>query len=48
MGALADEQRRYLTDEEIRDAIRAWLRVPPEAEVIFQIDGTALVVWNSK
>jgi hypothetical protein len=47
MGALENERRRVLDDEEIKDAIRSHLRLPPDAEVIFQIDGSALVIWTA-
>lgn len=47
VGALENERRRVVDEDEIKDAIRSHLRLPPDAEVIFQINGTALVIWTA-
>ena len=40
------EQRMTLAEWQVDDILRQHLRLPDNAEIIRQIDGTILVVWQ--
>jgi hypothetical protein len=45
-GALENEQRKTYDEDEVKDMVREHLRLPPDAEMIWQTDGSLLVIWT--
>ena len=48
MGALENERRITLEEWQVDDIIKCHLRLPDDAELIRQIDGTIVVIWNQR